>query len=356
MKKQKYLEIYEKLKGEIIRGDYQYAGKLPSKRTIADDNMVSVITVQHAYSLLCDEGYVEARERSGYFVIYRKEDFIGDIERKEPVELSVNLEDLHSVDEISYNSIVKTMRKVMLDYGERILVKPPNAGCVELRSEIQKHLAVSRGIRVGIDQIIIGAGAEYLYSLVAQLFKKEGLIAVECPSYEKIAKVYESWGHKVDYLELGMEGILSSELKRTKAKILHVTPFHSFPSNITASISKKNEYLQWAKEGRIIIEDNYDSELTVSRKVEDALFALGEGENVIYINTFSKTIAPSIRMGYMILPKKLLERYEDKLGFYSCTAPVFEQYVIAELLRSGDYQRHINRVRRRRRQNIGTIS
>ena len=149
---------------------------------------------------------------------------------------------------------------------------------------------------------------------------------------------------------MGPDGIKSGELRRSDARILHVTPFHSYPSKITASISKKNEYLSFAANDGYVIEDNYDSELTVSRKIEDSLFSLAEGKNVIYINTFSKTIAPSIRVGYMILPVSLLEKFQKKLGFYSCTVPVFEQYLICELLRSGDYQRHINRLRRRLRQ------
>ena len=348
--KQLYLKLYEKIKEEIINKDYRYGDKLPSKRVTADDNMVSVITVQHAYELLCDEGYVEARERSGYFVIYKEEDFLGSYEADISFEPFSSIEMPHSMDEISYNALLKTMRKVMLDYGERLLVKSPNEGCYELRSELQKYLAISRGIHVGVDQIIIGAGAEYLYSLVALLFDHEDTFAIEKPSYEKIAQVYQSLGHSIDYLEMGPDGIKSGELRRSDARILHVTPFHSYPSKITASISKKNEYLSFAANDGYVIEDNYDSELTVSRKIEDSLFSLAEGKNVIYINTFSKTIAPSFRVGYMILPVSLVDKFQNKLGFYSCTVPVFEQYLICELLKSGDYQRHINRLRRRLRQ------
>ncbi len=151
-------------------------------------------------------------------------------------------------------------------------------------------------------------------------------------------------------LTLTQDGISSKELGRTEATILHVTPFNSFPSGVTASISKKHEYLRWAKQrDGFIIEDNYDSELTVSKKPEDSLFSITTDSNVVYVNTFSKTIAPSMRIGYMILPEKLLEAFRDQLGFYSCTVPVFEQLVIAELLHNGDYERHINRIRRKKR-------
>lgn len=349
MKTYQYLKLYEAMKKKIISGVYVYGDKLPSKRTIASETEVSVITVQHAYALLCDEGYVEARQRVGYVVIYRESDFIGTEVQPQAVGQSLQNGATHSRGEISYNILAKTMRKVLLDYGESILVKSPNAGCPELRSEIQAYLLRTRGIQVDFRQIIIGSGAEYLYSLVAQLMNPNQYIAVEHPSYDKITKVYRSMGHEIDPLQMGPDGILSSELARTTARVLHVTPFHSYPSQITASISKKREYLKWAGDDGYIIEDNYDSELTVSQRMEDALFSLAEGKHVIYINTFSKTIAPSIRMGYMILPENLVERFEERLGFYSCTVPVFEQYVISELLRSGDYQRHINRVRRKLR-------
>ena len=151
-------------------------------------------------------------------------------------------------------------------------------------------------------------------------------------------------------LELGHNGINTSELGNTEATVLHITPFNSFPSGITASVSKRQEYLRWAeKRNGYIIEDNYDSELTVSKKNEDTVFSLTKKENVIYLNTFSQTIAPSMRIGYMVLPKGLVEEFERKLGFYSCTVPVFEQYVLAELINNGDFERHINRVRRARR-------
>ena len=196
----------------------------------------------------------------------------------------------------------------------------------------------------------LGAGAEYLYGLIAQLFDKGTRFAIENPSYDKIRKVYNSLGITCDMLTLGSDGIDSKELKETTANVLHTTPFNSFPSGISITSSKKHELLRWAAlRNGYIVEDNYDSEMTVSSKAEDSLFAMSDKENVIYVNTFSKTIAPSMRIGYMILPEKLLDTYNEKLGFYSCTVPVFDQYVLAELLHSGDFERHINRVRRKKR-------
>ncbi len=346
-----YLQLYRRLVDDIVSGVYPLGSKLPSKRTIAGDAGLSIITVEHAVSLLCDEGYVESRERSGYFVIYRKDDFFGSGEVHFPVRKVVSAP-LHGDDGqlIPYSVAAKTMRRVILDYGERILVKSPNHGSDELREEICAYLARSRGIHVDPSQIIIGSGAEYLYGLIVQLLGTDSTYAIAAPSYEKIERVYALMGARIEKLKMGSDGILSSALQGSQANILHVTPFHSYPSGITAGISKKHEYLRWAeRRGGILIEDNYDSELTVSTKPEEPLFSMATDGNVIYINTFSKTVAPAIRIGYMILPARMVDDFDQKLGFYSCTVPMFDQYVLAELIKCGDFERHINRVRRMKR-------
>lgn len=344
-----YIQLYEQLREDIVKGVLPYGAKLPSKRLLAEETGTSVITVEHTYSILCEEGYCEARQRSGYFVIYKESDFLSNVERN-----SRNKSQRKYVQDVKcqfpFSVLSKTMRKVLAEYREEILIKPPNQGCMELRSVISNYLARSNGILVRPEQVLIGSGAEYFYSLIVQLLGKQQKFALEKPSYEKIRKVYEANGIVCDMLEMGQDGIKSNELDRTDARVLHITPFHSFPSGVTASVSKRHEYLRWAesREG-YIIEDNFDSELTVSKKNEDTVFSLAKKEKVIYLNTFSQTIAPAMRIGYMILPEHLLETFQSKLGFYSCTVPVFEQYVLAELIESGDFERHINRVRRARR-------
>lgn len=350
-KKPLYIGIYEVIRAGIVSGAYVYGSRLPSKRELAAEKGVSVITVEHAYGLLGDEGYIESREKSGYFVIYKDSDFIS-VAPGERLTAKTD-ENTPRTYEFPYSVLAKTMRRVMLDYGTRILERSPNTGTGELRHAISRYLARSSGIAVNEKQIIIGSGAEYLYSLIAQLLGKDGIFALETPSYGKIRRVYEASGVACEMLKMDADGIRSSELERSRASVLHVTPFNSYPSGVTAGATKRREYLAWAKSrGGFIIEDNYDSEMTVSTKNEDTLFSLSDGENVIYLNTFSKTISRSIRVGYMVLPKKLLEIFEQKLGFYSCTVPVFEQFVLAELISSGDFERHINRVRRAKRKNL----
>ena len=356
-----YLQLYEELKHDIVTGAFSYGAKMPSKRTLAEECGISVITVQHAYEILCEEGYLEGRQRSGYFTIYKDSDFVStaDGNNTEPAFgfSEAEVPNKHNTERwkktkitFPFTVLSKTMRKVLLDYGDDILVKSPNHGCTELRTAVSAYLKRSNGMNVRPEQIIIGSGAEYLYSLIVQLLGKERVFGLENPSYNKIKQVYEANGVSCDMLAMGQDGIKTSELNHTKATVLHITPFNSFPSGITADVSKRQEYLRWAKNREAyIIEDNYAAELTVSMKNDDTVYSMSEDASVIYLNTFSETIAPSMRVGYLVLPEKLLSEFEEKLGFYSCTVPVFEQYVIAELINSGDFERHINRVRRERR-------
>lgn len=344
-----YMQLYEQLRTDIINSVYKYGDKLPSKRILAEETLTSVITVEHAYGILCDEGYLESKERSGYFVTYQKNDFVP-IAEHELYDISPN-KHLYHTDDFPFSVLAKTMRNVISRYGENILIKSPNAGCFELRKALSDYLSRGKGMNVSYNQIVIGSGAEYLYGLIVQFLGRDKIYALENPSYEKIHSVYKANGAECDLLKLGKDGILSSQLAKTKASALHITPFRSFPSGISASASKRNEYIKWATDRNgIIIEDDFNSEFTVSTKNEDTVFSLEPTRSVIYVNTFSKTIAPSIRIGYMVLPKELVNSFFDKMGFYSCTVPVFEQYVLAEFISNGDFERHINRTRRKLRQ------
>lgn len=343
MKESAYLQLYRRVRDDIISGRYPHGSRLPSKRALAESVGMSVITVEHAYAILADEGYIEARERSGHYVSFREADFTPAAES--PVIPSRS--NVHTGGgSFPFSVLSKTMRRVLLDYSDRILVKSPNHGCPELRGAIATYLA-RRGMRVHPEQVIIGSGAEYLYILIAQLLSDRSF-ALESPGYDKIRRVYTACGITTELLKMGAEGIRSDELERSQAQVLHVTPFHSFPTGISATASKRREYISWAeKRDGYIIEDNYDSEFSVWAKGEDTIFSMCR--RVIYLNTFSSTVAPSLRVGYMVLPEHLLENFTERLGFYSCSVPVFEQYVLAQLISSGELERHIHRVRRKRR-------
>ena len=346
-----YLQLYKQIRDDIIAENYPYNTKLPSKRSLAEETGVSIITVEHAYELLCDEGYVESRERSGFVVIFRKTDgFAASSELHTESPLHHNE---HAYPGFPLSVLSKTMRKVLTEQGELLLDKSPNCGCVELRDAIRHYLARNRGIQVGVEQIVIGAGSEYLYGLIIELLGRNRIYAIESPSYKKIEQVYRAAEITYDSLPLTNAGIDSKALAGTKADVLHTTPYRSYPSGVTATASKRYEYIHWSEQGsRYIIEDDFESEFSVSTKPTETLFSISDCDNVIYLNTFSKTISPSLRIGYMVLPEHLVGSFDKKLGFYSCTVPTFMQYVLTELINNGDFERYINRVRRKKRKEL----
>ena len=385
-----YLQLYNQIRNDITSGICPYHSKLPSKRFLASETGTSVITVEHAYDLLADEGYIESRERSGYYVIYKENELFpvapstgdsgpaglgsaaGGIHTaggsSAPAGASASddgaFSELHEITDIPirgpivtpeqeqfpFNILARKARKVLSEYGESLLERSPNSGTVLLREAIARYLARSRRINVSPDQIIIGSGSEYLYNLIVQILGRERTFALEDPSYEKIRLVYEASGVHCELLPMDREGVRLSALRGSEATVLHVTPFSSYPSGITATASRRAGYIKWAaSKDRYIIEDDFDSEFSMSTKAEDTLFSLEPQRSVIYMNTFTRTISPAVRVGYMVLPAEQCAAMIEKISIYSCTVPVFTQHLLAELIDSGDFERHINRVRRRRR-------
>jgi len=371
--KPKYYYLYSAIKEDILSGNLKKNEKLPSKRSLAEHLGISLITVENAYQMLKEEGYIESRERSGYFVtelklLGRKVETARELsllEIKRHIHVSQgntklqddsllrdgSREDKHGKERIFFPESVyfKTVRSVLTEYGSELLDKSPNEGCAILRNAIAKYLLRYRGIFAQPEQIIIGSGAEYLYSTVVRMFGNDKVYGLEDPSYHQIQAVYEGMGARCELLKMGKEGVLSTELEKTQADILHVTPFHSYPSGVTATVKKRQEYLEWARKRQaIIIEDDFDSEFFMPGKPIDTLYMSDDSQNVIYINTFSKSLSPSIRIGYMILPEKWKDKYKENVGEFSCTVPVLDQYVLAEFIEKGHFEQHLNRVRRHR--------
>lgn len=320
-----YLHIYETLRQEISEGVWAYGSRLPSKRDLADRFGVSVITAEHAYELLGEEGYIRAKERSGYFVSYRETDlFYAPAVRVR----SHHEEGGHLGEEFPFSVYAKTVRRVLTEYETEVFRRGPNFGTMELREALSRYLARNRRMEVDPRQIVIGAGSEYLYGQILQFLGRGRVYAIEDPSYEKIEQVYGAYGMELRLLPLGSRGIESAPLAETDATVLHITPYRSFPSGVTASAAKKREYLRWA-EGKngVIIEDDFESEFTPSSKPEETVFSLDKTGRVIYLNTFSKTFSPSFRVAYMVLPTELLSAFEEKQGFYSCTVPTVASVV-----------------------------
>ena len=346
LKNKKYLEIYEKIKNDMMCGALKKGNKLPSKRVMSESANVSVITVEHAYDLLVSEGYADSRERSGYFVTYSKGEFFTESRPSSPAPSNVSQTESEG---ISFDRLAKTTRAVLSEYGEKLLARSENKGLIELRNEIRNYLERNKGVLVDTERIVIGSGAEYLYGLIIDLLG-ERKYAIETPSYTQIENIYKARNIDLTRLKIGADGIPSDTLINTSADVLHITPFRSYPTGVCANANKKAEYLLWAKKNSaFIIEDDYESEFSLQGNVSQTLFAMDTNDSVIYVNTFSKTVARSLRVGYMILPKRLVPLFDEKLGFYSCTVPTLEQYIITYLLKNGTFEKHLNKIRRIRR-------
>lgn len=346
MKEKLYLKIYKSFKDRILCAELKAGTKLPSKRVTADLFGCSVITVENAYRCLCDEGYVYSKERSGYFVSEI------DLLNSSNVNVVKPLVMLKEDDDIPYSQFeysvwLKTIRKVVAEKGEKLFVKSPNMGCHSLRNAISEYLLRYRGMYALPERIVIGSGSEHLYQLVVRLLGNDKIYGIEDPSYKQIEAVYSGMGSEVHKLKMSVDGIESKQLN-DKFDVLHVTPFRSYPSDITASAQKRNEYINWAyKNNGFIVEDDFNSEFFIPGNPIESLFSLDKNDSVIYINTFSKSISPSIRIGYMIIPERLIDYYKEKMSIYSCTVPVLDQYVLADFISSGNFERHLNRVRRK---------
>lgn len=370
-----YIRLYETLRDEIVRGVWPYGTRMPSRRVLAKERGLSAVTVEHSYDLLEQEGYIEARPRSGFYVIFRPDDGFALSPVPAPAHVYVSAENEaffssgsmpsfppssgaessfspSSGSTFPFPALARAVRRVLSEEGEALLMRSPSRGVDRLRSALSGYLARNRGMMVTPEQIVIGSGAEYLYGLVVELLGRDRIYAIEAPSYEKIEQVYRARGVEVEMLPLGRNGIRSEALAAASASVLHITPYRSYPSGVTADASKRREYLRWGSEpGRFIVEDDFESEFSLLRKPEETVFSNTGNDNVIYLNTFSRTVSPALRTGYMVLPAQLASEFTRKLGFYSCTVPTLEQYLLCNLIESGEFERHINRIRRQKRRN-----
>lgn len=343
----KYYNLYLEIKDKILSGEYLADEKLPSKRIMSDKSGYSIITVERAYEMLEDEGYIYTLQRSGYFVA--KIDAIkNDSSPRTPFTHIEEKRALPKERDFEYALWFKTLRKVISERGEELFVRSPSEGCAVLRNALSDYLYRYRGMTADPRRIIIGSGSEQLYEIAVKILGRDKIYGIEDPSYSQIKAVYLEEGAKICPLRFGAEGIESSALRSSDFDVLHVTPFHSYPSGVTTSISKRYEYLKWAHENKsYIIEDDFDSEFFMPGHPIESLYSLDSTESVIYINTFSKSLSPSMRMGYMILPSRLVPEYEKRMGNFSCSVPVLDQYALAEFINSGSFERHLNRVRRK---------
>ena len=361
--------LYNSIKNQIVQGALKSNEKLPSKRTLAQNLGVSVITVQNAYAQLISEGYIYSIEKKGFFVTdlkpFEKETENSSFSQTEENENKKNRcgrnlgkteitewfadfgSNSTSYEKFPFNLWSHKMRQVLNSGDEKLLLRVGVKGVFELRLAISRYLKEFRNMNVNPEQIVIGAGTENLYSMVVQLLGRNNLFAVENPGYQKVLYVCKLNGANAVPIKIDSQGIDINELENSKVNIVHVSPSHHFPTGIVMPIRRRQEILNWAQnsENRYIIEDDYDSEFRFSGKPLPTLQSADKNGKVIYINTFSKTLAPSFRISYMVLPQKLLPEFEQKIGFYSCPVSSFEQFTLAKFIDDGSYGKHIIRMK-----------
>lgn len=354
----KYYTLYKCLREDILAGRLCTGEKLPGKRTLANELGVSVITVQTAYEQLLAEGYIRSVERSGCFVAA--------VAESAPAANSAHISALpaaadlggrakqYAVDFVKgstpaelfpFSSWAKLMRGVLSDCGEHLLERVPCDGDSELKAAIAAYLYRARGISVEPRYIVIGAGAEYLYGVIVQLLGRDALYAVENPCYSRIYRSYILNGAQCVFADVGREGVDCEAVSALDFNVLHISPSHQFPTGAVTPAYSRSRLINIAKvRGGYIVEDDYDSEFRLYGKPLHTMYALCP-ERVIYVNTFSKTLAPSMRMGYMVLPPTLYKRYLSLFGHTSNAVPLFEQKALARMISCGAFERHINRLK-----------
>ncbi len=352
-----YEHLYKCIKADINSGKLPADFHLPSKRAFSRNLNVSIITIENAYSQLMSEGYIYSLPKRGYFVsdissIYK-------IKKKSQVELNIHLPkkekffevDLSNnqtkADNFPFSVWARLLRDAISNHSEELMIPSPCGGILQLRQAISSYLASFRGMSVDPNQIVLGAGTEYLYGLLIQLLGRNKKYCLENPGYHKISKIYSANNVSFSYANLDEMGISVDDLKKSESEIAHISPTHHFPTGITIPATRRYELLAWANEksGRYIIEDDYDSEFRFSGKPIPTLFSIDDCGKVIYVNTFSKSLASTIRISYMILPVELANKFYEKMSFYSCTVSNFEQYTLSEFIKNGFFEKHINRMR-----------
>lgn len=355
-----YEDLYRHIREDILSGRLAAGEKLPSKRELARHLSVSVVTVETAYAQLVAEGYLYTLPKRGFFVEKleptRPRPPLRPVPAPPPPEAEegwfADLVTNHiPAENFPFSTWAKLLREVLSQAGEELMRAPSAQGRRELQEAIAGHLYRFRGMPVEPDQIVVGAGTEYLYGLLVQLLGRDKVYGVEEPGYQKPFLIYRSSGARAVPVPMDSAGVGVEALETRGVDVLHISPSHHFPTGIVMPVSRRYELLGWCarREGRYILEDDYDCEFRTGGKPIPTLQSIDASDRVIYINTFSKTLASTMRISYMVLPRPLAERFRDRLGFYACTVSSFEQLALARFLRESYFEKHLSRMRNRYR-------
>ena len=347
-----YEALYDCIKNDILSGKLHSGDRLPSKRNMASDNGISITTVLNAYNQLLMEGYIISTEKKGYFV--SDVSALPKVKKKKPYDGQLYIEDDWFADFSSNNTLYnnfphstwkKVIREVLSTYENELIKRGHPFGNEELKSEIAEYLYRNRGIIVSPELIVIGAGIEFLYNRLITMLPMTSAYAVENPGYKKIPKLYNSFS--LDWSSVGMddEGIDMNDLEASRATIVHVSPEHHYPLGTFMPMKRRQE----------LIEDDFDCEFRYGTRPTPALKSMDVYSKVIYMNTFSKTLSPAIRISYMVLPENLMKKYIESTYFFTNSASTLEQLALAAFMKKGYFERHIRRIKKLYRQEGETL-
>ncbi|MED3728764.1 PLP-dependent aminotransferase family protein [Priestia filamentosa] len=358
-----YLQLYEYLRKEIQKGNIPPHSKLPSQRNLANHLSLSRNTINTAYQQLVTEGYVRNEERKGLFVEEIKNEMLLTEPYSPGIRETTNNE-LNAYEgksikmkyDFKYGDIdlthfpFKLWRQLTLKSlaheQDHLLLYGHPQGELELRKYIARYLYQSRGVECSENQIIIGAGTQYLLSMLCKIVGRELVYGIEEPGYNRVRFIFKEYGQVVKPIPLDQNGINVTHLKDSKVKVVYVTPSHQFPLGMVMPISRRLELIEWAKEtGGYIIEDDYDSEFRYEGKPIPSLQSLDSNGKVIYMGTFAKSLIPSLRLSYMVLPSKLLIEYNKHFIGYAQTVSRLHQHTLKLFIETGQWSRHLNKVR-----------
>lgn len=351
-----YEQIYNYIKAEISSGDIPCGEKLPSSRALAKHLLVSRSTVEMAYEQLLSEGYIETIPCKGVYVsdlegiyhhtsrVEREKISKSDKKEKYRYDFTPNGIDLGS---FPYNTWRKISKEVLSNNETDLFKSGDTQGEVGLRYAIKTYLHQARGVKCNVEQIVVGAGNEYLLMLLGMLLGTEHKVAFENPTYKQAYRLFEKLSYQVTTVDMDKYGMQIEGLKESGANMAYVMPSHQYPLGIVMPIKRRMELLRWADEceNRYIIEDDYDSEFRYKGKPIPALQGYDIYGKVIYLGTFSRSIAPAIRVSYMVLPEKLVDVYQKQCKFLSCTVPKLDQAILNKFLETGSFERHLNKMR-----------
>lgn len=362
-----YEQIYEHIRKEIHEGKLLAGERLPSTRSLAENLQIARSTVEYAYDQLLSEGYIESIPYKGFFVCSIEGLFYGGSDlnkgfKAEEIYEAKNAAIENEKNEIYYDfspnaidmsafpfSVWKKITKnILTDSNQELFSQGDIKGDEDLRTTIARYLYDSRGVNCLPDQIVIGAGNDYLLMLLGRILGDEMTVAMENPTYKKAYRIFSAMGYSVCAMDMDDSGMKMDMLQKCNANLAYIMPSHQFPTGIRMPIKRRTELLNWAAqaEGRYLLEDDYDSEFRYHGKPIPALQAQDYAGRVIYIGTFSKAIAPAIRISFMVLPKELLDRFYKYCSFYSCTVSRIDQRILNEFIKGGYFERHLNKMRK----------